>query len=246
MQKQTIWYALSFFRFTTKTLGLAIACFILTLLTIQPAAAYLHDEGARLVPKQAKAKPAQSASYDQPIVESVKRPLPYEPVIPSLNIVQIQPPDITDGVLMVPAINLEEPIMRVLVRNGEWDISQLGAQVGHLQTTGEHPGDGLAMTFVGHNWTTSGPFNRLVELSPGSEIIYRWQGVDFVYTVDLMQHVSPYEVGTLYEENGEAIVLATCSGLNVSSGIYETRLVMRAVLVEQRPSPPTLRTRLIQ
>ncbi|MEM7331203.1 MAG: sortase [Chloroflexota bacterium] len=175
-----------------------------------------------------------------------QRPLPEEPSAPLLNVRRLPLPEVTSGTLIVPALSLEEPITRVLVRNGRWDISDLNTQVGHLQTTGERPGEGLAMTFVGHTtWPGDGPFAHLNQLQHGQQIIYRWNGYDYIYEIDQMLHVLPTQVGTLYEENGDAIVLATCSGWNSEVSQYDTRLVTRAVLIEKRPAPSPARLAII-
>lgn len=178
-----------------------------------------------------------------------KRPLPAEPSIPLLNVLSTPLPEVTSGILIVPALGLEEPITRVFVRDGQWDVSELDAQIGHLQTTGERPGEGLAMTFVGHTtipWPGEGPFAHLNQLAHGEQIIYRWNGIDYVYQIDRMVHVVPSQVQTLYEENGNAIVLATCSGWNPATHEYDTRLVTRAILVDQLAAPPNPRLQLLQ
>ncbi len=205
------------------------------------------SENALLISKAKEILSIQlNAAKPLSVAPAWQRPLPSEPLILPLNIRDLPLPEVTSGTLIIPALDLEEPITRVLVKNGFWDVSNLNAQVGHLQTTGERPGEGLAMTFVGHTtWPAAGPFAYLYSLQHGEEIIYRWNGYDYVYQIDRMVHVLPTQVGTLYEENGDAIMLATCSGWNPESGQYDTRLVTRAVLVEKRLAPPPTRMSLI-
>ena len=208
------------------------------------------SEESPSIQPQTKGKPAYLSALNRAKPATTmpiwQRPLPEEPTAPLPNERRLPLPEVTSGTLIVPALNLEEPIIRVLVVDGRWDVSQLNTQVGHLQTTGERPGEGLAMTFVGHtSWPGNGPFAHLNQLQHGEQIIYRWNGYDYVYQIDQMMHVQPTQVSTLYEENGDAIVLATCSGWNASSSQYDTRLVTRAILIEKRPAPPPVRLAII-
>ena len=211
---------------------------------------YISEKPNLHIKSQKKEKPVYFTMLNQAKLSTRgpawQRPLPVELSAPLLNERILPLPEVTSGTLIIPALNLEEPIIRVLVVNGYWDVSGLNTQVGHLQTTGERPGDGLAMTFVGHtSWPGSGPFADLIQLRHGEQIIYRWNGYDYIYQIDRMMHVLPTQVGTLYEENGEAIVLATCSGWNPDTSQYDTRLITRATLIEKRLAPPPVRTSLI-
>ncbi len=141
------------------------------------------------------------------------------------------------GVLMIPALGLEQGVARVPIRDGDWDISNLGTQVGHLQATGLHPGADLAMTFVGHvtaDWPDIPPFVDLNQLEYGDEVVYRWNTLDFVYRVDDLRMVSPKSVDSLFLEDGNSIVLVTCSNWNYLTQGWAKRLLLRARLVEIR------------
>lgn len=142
------------------------------------------------------------------------------------------------GQLIIPSIGVNHIITNVPVVNGNWDISQLETQVGHLQTTGEHPGDNVAMTFIGHvtvPWPGTGPFADLILLEHGEEIIYRWNGFDYVYEVSRILRVRPEDVHVLYHDDPNSIQLATCSGWNLLNREYGERLVTRATLVRVEP-----------
>ena len=142
------------------------------------------------------------------------------------------------GQLIIPSIGVNHIITNVPVVNGNWDISQLESQVGHLQTTGEHPGDNLAMTFIGHvtvPWPDTGPFADLILLEHGEQIIYRWNGFDYIYEVSRIFKVQPEDVHVLYHDDPNSLQLATCSGWNLLSRDYGERLVTRATLVEVVP-----------
>jgi LPXTG-site transpeptidase (sortase) family protein len=122
------------------------------------------------------------------------------------------------------------------VIDGQWDISELGTAVGLLQTTGSRPGDNWGMAFIGHvtvPWPDTGPFADLILLEHGEEVIYRWNGTDYVYEVERVFLVSPQSVETLYQPHGDTIVLATCSSWDYLKRDYVQRLVTRARLVRQ-------------
>lgn len=148
------------------------------------------------------------------------------------------------GKLLIPAINVDETVTAVPILDAAWDISELGDQIGHLEATGTYPGDALAMTFTGHvtlPWPQiSGPFADLVFLERGEEIVYRWQGNDYVYQVERIFRAHPDAVDLLIVPDGAKLVLVTCSGWDFIDRTYAERLVTHATLVRIEPSPPKL------
>ncbi len=187
-----------------------------------------------------------------PLTEVInrKRPLPTETF--NQQLVYNQPiylqalPNsqaLANAQLIIPSINVAQTIMNIPIRNGEWDISELDTGIGHLTTTGTAPGDDLAMTFVGHATVPGGgdgAFANLQYLAHGERLIYRWNGLDYTYEVTRILLVTPDQVGTLYEENGNMIMMATCAGWNGEAGAYLQRMVTQAELVSITPSPGSL------
>ena len=147
------------------------------------------------------------------------------------------------GQLIIPALNINRSITPVPLRDGQWDIAGLSTEVGHLASTGTFPGDDLAMTFIGHvtvPWPETGPFADLILLEHGEEVIYRWNGMDYIYQVERIFRAHPSNVDLLYDGDGSKINLVTCSGWDFIDREYDERLVTRAVLVRQEPTPQTL------
>lgn len=175
-----------------------------------------------------------------PTVDATAPP-PTAAVALSTPPTEATPPPDAPGVLIIPSLAVTQTVTLVPVVDGRWDISQLGSQIGRLQTTGAHPGDAYAMTFTGHvtrPWPEiAGPFADLVFLERGEEVIYRWQGIDYVYQVSRIFRADPRAVDLLYVPDGDSIVLVTCSGWDFVGREYAERLVTRATLVEKRPSP---------
>jgi LPXTG-site transpeptidase (sortase) family protein len=142
--------------------------------------------------------------------------------------------------LLIPKLNLDEAIVAVPIVDGEWDISDLGSQVGWLTTTGQQPGEAWAMAFVGHvslENGTSGPFGYLWKLRVGAEIILQRDPIQYVYTVTEKRDVDADAVKDLYVADGNQIVLMTCDNWDFVNWRYTERLLVLAKLVEERPRP---------
>jgi LPXTG-site transpeptidase (sortase) family protein len=126
------------------------------------------------------------------------------------------------------------------VVEGQWNIAALESGIGHLETTGRHPGDDVGMTFIAHvtrPWPEiAGPFADLIFMQPGDEIIYRWQGIDYVYALESFARVKPEAVESLYVPDGDVITLATCDTWDFVNFGYEDRLLARARLVREEPT----------
>ena len=187
-------------------------------------------------------------------VETAVRTLPLEPtqrapLFSQLNEFEsiLSKAPLEDAQLIIPSINVVQNIGIVPIVNGEWDISVLGAGVGHLTSTGVAPGDDLAMTFVGHAtipWPHAGAFADLIRVEHGEEIIYRWNGNDYIYEVTRILIVTPDYVEGVYEQNGNMLMLATCSGWSDTELDYTKRMITRAELVRVIPSPVSMKVRM--
>ena len=176
---------------------------------------------------------AYAAIGDDTAVSGLPKPLSEE--------VQAVEDDVPQfGKLIISDIDVNQGVIPIFVRDGQWDIRDIGSAIGHLETTGAFPGDALAMTFTGHvtlPWPKiSGPFADLILLEHGEEIVYRWNGIDYIYQVERIFRANPQSVHLLYEEDGEKLILVTCSGWDVNGREYAERLVTRAVLVRQEPT----------
>jgi LPXTG-site transpeptidase (sortase) family protein len=142
--------------------------------------------------------------------------------------------------LLIPSLEVNEKIVAVPLAEGGWDVSRLGVNIGWLPTTGERPGDELAMVFIGHVTVSPverGPLADLWTLPPLAEIIYRSEGTDYVYAIENIVEVNPDEVDKLYVKKSDHILLVTCTAWNYVTETYDKRLLADAVLVKQQPSP---------
>jgi LPXTG-site transpeptidase (sortase) family protein len=182
---------------------------------------------------------------DLPLPELSERPsrldTTYEKSPKQTIQTQIAQPD-TPPQLIIPSLQVREAITDVPIREGQWDISQLQQQIGLLETTGQYPGDDYAMTFVGHvaeATTGNGPFLYLTRLRHGDTIVYRLGDTDYTYVIESLNWVSPSAVQTLYQPEGDKIILVTCTSWNVVEQDYTQRFIVQARLTQttQTPAP---------
>jgi len=151
----------------------------------------------------------------------------------------ITPTEIPAPRLIIPKLSLESDIVKVPARNGEWDLTGLGHHVGWLETTGQKPGDTLAMALVGHVTVTAaemGPFADLWKLHLDDEVIYRTEDTDYVYRVKYKIDANPGETWRLYVKDSRQLLLVTCTGWDYAAWNYSQRLIVGAEEIAQRPA----------
>ena len=168
------------------------------------------------------------------------RPTIAEPTDPPATAVPPSPTLYLPPRLLVPALDLDRPVVPVLINDGAWEMEALTDDIGWLTTTGQQPGGDLALTLAGHvniSLGRSGPFLRLGELAPGDRVIYRLHGTDYVYSVVGQTTVKPEEVQALYVQDGEKLLLVTCSSWSYFWGHYARRIIVTTELVSAEPSP---------
>jgi LPXTG-site transpeptidase (sortase) family protein len=142
--------------------------------------------------------------------------------------------------LIVPGLDLEQAIVPVPIRDGMWDLSDLGPQVGWLTTTGQHPEGDLAPALVAHvniALGQPGPFVNLKDLGLQEPVIYRAGGIDYIYAIQSTERVEPEAVDALYVPDGRRLLLVTCSDWSYFWRQYARRLIVTAQLVRTEPSP---------
>lgn len=149
-------------------------------------------------------------------------------------------PPRSEAQMLIPSLNVNEKIVTVPIKGGEWDISRLSRNIGWLVLTGDNPNSEYAMTFIGHVTVSSiekGPFADLYKIKPLSEIIYRTGGVDFVYVVETLTPVPPTEVSKLFQRKKEHLLLVTCTDYDLLTSTYKGRIIVDAVLVRRKIAP---------
>lgn len=162
------------------------------------------------------------------------------PPEPAANIDQDNPQPVVksgdpDGTLIIPKIDIHHQTVNLPFVDGQWQTDDLGSDIGRLEGTGRFPQDDQAMVFAAHYtiyWPVSGPFIDLEQLMPNDEIIYIENGQKYVYNISQLAYVDPDQVDLLFRDNGDQIVLLTCSQFNLLSGHFDKRLLVIADLAE--------------
>jgi sortase A len=135
--------------------------------------------------------------------------------------------------IVIPALDVDAPVMVVPIRNGTWDVEQITHEVGHLQGTAS-PGDSSNVVMAGHITLAAGgygPFRGLAQLQPGEEVlVYISDQEVYVYEVDSVKTVEATDVEVTYPTAEPILTLITCVNWDPVQGRYNDRLVVVAHL----------------
>ncbi len=143
------------------------------------------------------------------------------------------------GQLIVPALGVNQQINPVKLLQRQWDLVNLGKIVGWLPTTGVTPLDQYAMVFAAHFTDydgVPGSFYGLADLPIGTQFIYRWQGIDYVYQIEGFDTAHPQEIERLYVADSTLAILITCANYNPATGRYDNRTLAYGRLIATNPS----------
>ena len=137
--------------------------------------------------------------------------------------------------LVVPAIGVDAGIIPVgVTRAGHLAIGRSVRGV-YRWRDGVLPGQPGSAVLAGHTWSRGdGVFDRLGRLRPGHRI--RVGRARFEVTrVRRVTRLSPEAVGRLFSDRGPArLVLITCGDRNDLTGVYRTRIIVRATKLPRR------------
>ncbi|HMZ08554.1 MAG TPA: sortase, partial [Anaerolineales bacterium] len=139
----------------------------------------------------------------------------------------------TEVWLEIPRLGVEMPIVGVPLVDGDWDVSWLAHQAGWLNGTA-FPGWLGNSVLTGHVTLPNGkagPFSALGELKWGDRIIIHAYGSIYVYEVRQNRTISPYNTTVLQHEEDAWLTLLTCKTYNEDTGVYSSRIAVRAVLL---------------
>ncbi len=196
----------------------------------------------RLLPTTAAEPTSTTSTPTQFPLATTATPAPEEQtpgVSQNVRTAVTTPAEVAAPRLIIPKLSLESDIVRVPALNSQWDLTGLGHNVGWLETTGQKPGDALAMALVGHVTVTAaemGPFADLWKLRLDDEVIYRTEDTDYVYKVKYKIDANPGETWRLYVKDGRQLLLVTCTGWDYAAWNYSQRLIVGAEEIAQRPA----------
>jgi LPXTG-site transpeptidase (sortase) family protein len=137
-------------------------------------------------------------------------------------------------VLEIPTLDLELPIVGVPLTSDGWDITWLDNEIGYLYSTAFPTWAGNT-ALTAHVWNadnTPGPFVDLYTLQHGDQISIKAWGQDHVYEVRATQVVRSDDLSFLHHTEYDTLTLITCKDFDQTSGEYDRRLAVTAVLVD--------------
>ena len=139
----------------------------------------------------------------------------------------------TDFWLEVPSLDITIPIVGVPCKNGQWDVSWLNDQAGHLEGTAfpTLPGNTVLTGHVYNAYGNPGPFWNLAALSYGDQVIIHGGGTRYIYEIRQNYVSLPTSQKALGHQDYDWVTLLTCQGYDESLGTYLYRRVIQAVLV---------------
>lgn len=141
---------------------------------------------------------------------------------------------ISDATIFIPSAGVLAPIVEVFLDGQSWDVSKLGANVGHLQGTSwlDAPGNVVLSGHVEMANGGRGVFASLEELKEGEPIIVTYKGVERRYAVTELKHVEPDDLTPVFPTAGDRLTLITCDSYDFLQDAYLQRVVVVAERID--------------
>ncbi len=134
----------------------------------------------------------------------------------------------------IPDLGISLPIVSVPQSDQGWDLTWLWNQAGWLEGTA-YPSWYGNTVITGHAYLSNGlpgPFVGLGKLTWGDEIILYAHGLKYTYQVRIRNLVSPYDLSILDHKDQDWLTLFTCQEYNETTGQYNWRQVIQAILTD--------------
>ena len=143
--------------------------------------------------------------------------------------------DLGDLWLEIPSMKVELPITGVPQQNGTWDVTWLGEEAGWLEGSAFPTAMGNSV-LTGHVWDVfnqPGPFLGIEELRYNDAIIVHHFNEQYLYRVREVLLVNPKNIKSMLKHQDSAwLTLVTCQGYDETTGSYDSRILVRAELVQ--------------
>jgi LPXTG-site transpeptidase (sortase) family protein len=135
--------------------------------------------------------------------------------------------------LDIPSLNyaIPLPIVELPQYNGEWDVTNLGHNIGWLDNTTWFDPTWGNTVLVGHiqlSDTDPGPFKELERLVPGDEILVYEGSMVRRFLVEEIFTVGPTQMEVTHPTLDPMLTLITCTNWSDNRGVFSDRLVVRA------------------
>ncbi|MEI8133058.1 MAG: sortase, partial [Leptolinea sp.] len=138
--------------------------------------------------------------------------------------------------LVIPALDVNVPLVGVPQNEKGWDLQWLSNQAGYLEGTAFPTWAGNS-AITGHVYNSNGlpgPFVNLKKLALGDQVIIHAWGQDYIYVVRSIEVVSPGTNRILNHEDAPWVTLITCQDYDPLQKSYLRRLSIRASFLEIR------------
>jgi sortase A len=137
--------------------------------------------------------------------------------------------------LVIPAINLDTPVVLAPREGDTWEVDHLGQIVGQLEGTAP-PGSSGNIVLAGHYTLTEtkggpGAFYQLKKLAVGDIVIVYQGEQSFQYVIDGFQTVGEKSVEVTFSTGLPQLTLLTCTQWDRSQGEYVKRLIVKGRLL---------------
>jgi len=145
----------------------------------------------------------------------------------------IRPPIAQATRLVIPALELDLPVVELPITDNGWDVSGITHEVAHLGGTA-NPGEKNNMVLAGHITLTrgAGPFVHLEDLEIGDLVIVYAGEKAYTYRVVSKGSVAPTDVYVAHPTSDATLTLLTCTNWDPEQQGYLERLIVVAKLVE--------------
>jgi LPXTG-site transpeptidase (sortase) family protein len=145
---------------------------------------------------------------------------------------------LSDVTLEVPVLKLKLPIVGVPMKDKTWDVNWLLNQAGWLQGSAfpGFSGNSVLTSHVTLPYGQAGPFANLHKLKAGDKIFVHSYGDLYIYEVRSISELNALDPSILRHEDKSWLTLVTCADYHEKAETYLKRLVVKAELVEARPS----------
>jgi len=151
---------------------------------------------------------------------------PLQTTTPIANVVAPSP----SSTIFIPSLAIYSPVITSIIRNGTWDVDNLGTNVGYLQGTAwlGQQGNIVLSGHVEMSDGRQGIFSSLRDIALGDEIVLSEGDAQFRYAVREMRSVQPDDLSVVQPTTTEVLTLITCTSYNFLRNTYDERFVVIA------------------
>jgi len=135
-----------------------------------------------------------------------------------------------DTSIFIPTAGVWSNVIQAYLDNGNWDISNLRSNAGHLEGTAwvDQPGNTVISGHVELANGRSGVFGSLEDIVVGDVITVISEGVEYNYVVIETYHTVPTDLTPLRPTLDSRLTLITCNSYDIVTNAYRERLIVVA------------------